>query len=134
RRRLPLRGRAGVPSPYRDAGHGGATMTPARTPAPPLLAVRDLVKHFPLRHSLIAAVRRAPPPVVRAVDGVSFSVAAGQTLALVGESGCGKTTTGRCVLFLQRPTSGAVIVDGEPVDPDDAAGMRRRRQELQIVF
>jgi oligopeptide/dipeptide ABC transporter ATP-binding protein len=71
---------------------------------------------------------------VRAVDGVSFSVAKRQTLALVGESGCGKTTTGRCVLFLQQPTSGQVIVNGELVDPHDEAAMRLRRKQLQIVF
>ena len=64
----------------------------------------------------------------------SFSVAKGRTLALVGESGCGKTTTGRCVLFLQEPTSGDIIVDGERVDPRDEAAMRLRRKQLQIVF
>ena len=58
----------------------------------------------------------------------------GRTLALVGESGCGKTTTGRCVLFLQEPTSGDIIVDGERVDPHDEAAMRLRRKQLQIVF
>jgi oligopeptide/dipeptide ABC transporter ATP-binding protein len=65
---------------------------------------------------------------------VSFSVAKGKTLALVGESGCGKTTTGRCVLFLQEPTSGQVMFKGEPIDPRDEATMRLRRKQLQIVF
>ena len=101
---------------------------------PPLLEVRHLVKHFPVRRSLGDSLRRRPHLAVRAVDGVSFSVAKGQTLALVGESGCGKTTTGRCVLFLQEPTSGDVIVDGERVDPRDEAAMRLRRKQLQIVF
>jgi oligopeptide/dipeptide ABC transporter ATP-binding protein len=104
------------------------------TNAAPLLEVRDLVKHYPVRRSLRDAARRAPPRTVRAVDGVSFQVAKGQTLALVGESGCGKTTTGRCVLFLQHPTSGEVIVNGERVDPSDAAAMRARRKQLQIIF
>jgi oligopeptide/dipeptide ABC transporter ATP-binding protein len=79
-------------------------------------------------------VLRRPRVTVRAVDGVSFSVGKGKTLALVGESGCGKTTTGRCVLFLQQPTSGEVIVHGQRVDPRDESAMRRRRKQLQIVF
>ena len=100
----------------------------------PLLEVRDLVKHFPVRRSLGDAVRQLPHQAVRAVDGVSFSVTKGQTLVLVGESGCGKTTTGRCVLFLQEPTSGEVMIKGERVDPRDEAAMRLRRKQLQIVF
>src|SRR5215203_7485780 len=101
---------------------------------PPLLEVRHLVKHFPVRRSLGDALRRKPHLAVRAVDGVSFAVAKGRTLALVGESGCGKTTTGRCVLFLQEPTSGDIIVNGQRVDPRDEAAMRLRRKQLQIVF
>lgn len=100
----------------------------------PFLEVRDLVKHYPLRRSLVDTLRRKPAPAVRAVDGVSFSVARGQTLALVGESGCGKTTTGRCVLFLQQPTSGEVLVAGEPIDPRNETLLRQRRKQLQIVF
>jgi len=100
----------------------------------PLLEVRQLVKHFPVRRSLGDALRRQPHLAVRAVDGVSFAVAKGRTLALVGESGCGKTTTGRCVLFLQEPTSGDIIVNGQRVDPHDEAAMRLRRKQLQIVF
>jgi oligopeptide transport system ATP-binding protein len=102
--------------------------------APPLLDVRDLVKHFPLRRTVMDTLRRVPHRMLHAVDGVSFSVNRGETLALVGESGCGKTTTGRCVLFLQEPTSGDVIVDGRRIDPGDAAAMRQRRKQLQIVF
>src|SRR5918994_2073946 len=100
----------------------------------PLLDVRNLVKHFPVLRSVVDVVRRLPHQAVRAVDGVSFSVTKGKTLALVGESGCGKTTTGRCVLFLQQPTAGEVILHGERVDPRDEAAMRRRRKQLQIVF
>src|ERR687897_3337706 len=100
----------------------------------PLLQVTGLVKHYPLKHGVFDRVRGRRPGAVRAVDGIDFAISRGQTLALVGESGCGKTTTGRCVLFLQRPTAGEVIVDGERVDPRDEAAMRRRRKQLQIVF
>jgi oligopeptide/dipeptide ABC transporter ATP-binding protein len=100
----------------------------------PLLEVRDLVKHYPVRRTLGDALRGTPRLAVRAVDGVSFSVSRGKTLSLVGESGCGKTTTGRCVLFLQQPTSGEVLVDGQRVDPADESAMRRRRKQMQIVF
>jgi oligopeptide transport system ATP-binding protein len=102
--------------------------------SPPLLEVRDLVKHYPVRRTFAETLRRSPAPVVRAVDGVSFGIGRGQTLALVGESGCGKTTTGRCVLFLQHPTAGEVLVDGQRLDPGDEAAMRERRKQLQIVF
>src|SRR5215212_9891919 len=100
----------------------------------PLLDVHNLVKHFPVRRSMSDAVRRLPHQAVRAVDGVSFQVQRGETLALVGESGCGKTTTGRCVLFLQQPTSGEVLFAGTPIDPRDTATLRERRKQLQIVF
>ncbi len=101
---------------------------------PPLLEVRNLVKHYPLGRSLLDRVRRSPVRAIRAVDGVSFTIERGQTVALVGESGCGKTTTGRCVLFLQKPTSGEVFIAGQRVDPRDDAAMRQRRKQLQIVF
>jgi oligopeptide transport system ATP-binding protein len=71
----------------------------------PILEVRDLVKDFDVSTGLFKRARG----VVRAVAGVSFSIPRGETLGLVGESGCGKTTTGRCVLQLERPTSGSVI-------------------------
>jgi oligopeptide/dipeptide ABC transporter ATP-binding protein len=100
----------------------------------PLLDVRGLVKHYPLKQGLLAKLSKQPAVAVRAVDGVDFAIARGKTLALVGESGCGKTTTGRCVLFLQRPTAGEVRFEGEPIDPDDEEGLRRRRRQLQIVF
>ena len=77
----------------------------------PLLAVEHLVKHFPVRRSLTGQVRSA----IRAVDDVSFTVGAGETLALVGESGCGKSTTGRLVLRLLEPTSGKVSFAGREI-------------------
>ncbi len=102
--------------------------------AVPLLEVRDLVKHYPVRRSITDSLRRVPAQAIRAVDGVSFTVDRGQTVALVGESGCGKTTTGRCILFLQNPTSGDVLIDGQRIDPADESAMRDRRKQLQIVF
>ena len=97
---------------------------------PPLLEVRHLVKHFPVRRSLVTRCC-GRWRCARSMVSVSASPR-GRTLALVGESGCGKTTTGRCVLFLQEPTSGDIIVNGQR-RPRDEAAMRRRKQ-LQIVF
>ena len=101
---------------------------------PALLEVRNLVKHYPVGRSVGDILRGRPGAAVRAVDGVTFQVQRGETLALVGESGCGKTTTGRCVLFLQQPTSGYVLVAGEAIDPPNASTLRERRKQLQIVF
>ncbi len=101
---------------------------------PPLLDVRGLVKHYPLKQGMLSKLRGQRPAAVRAIDGIDFTIGRGKTLALVGESGCGKTTTGRCVLFLQRPTAGEVRFDGELIDGDDEAALRGRRRHMQIVF
>jgi oligopeptide/dipeptide ABC transporter ATP-binding protein len=95
-----------------------------------LLEVRDLHKHFPIRKGLFSRTVGH----VRAVDGVSFDLRRGETLGLVGESGCGKTTTGRCVLRLLEPTSGAVRFEGRSVLGLRARELRELRREMQIVF
>lgn len=95
----------------------------------PLLEVRRLVKHFVVGRSWL---RRGT--LVRAVDGVSFSIEEGETFGLVGESGSGKTTTGRCILRLIEPTSGEVRFRGEDVLMFSPARLRRARRDMQIVF
>ena len=96
-----------------------------------LLEVRDLVKHFPVTRGLIFGQHMGS---VRAVDGVSFDVGAGETLSLVGESGCGKSTTGRVILRLIEPTAGKVRFDGEDVFALPKSELRRLRREIQIIF
>ena len=96
----------------------------------PLLSVRDLVKHFPIRKGLFSRVAGQ----VHAVDGVSFDIAAGETLGLVGESGCGKSTTGKAILRLADVSSGSIAWRGERIDQYNNAQMRPVRRELQAVF
>ena len=99
--------------------------------AAPLLAVRDLVKEFPVRGGGVV-----PRTVgrVQAVSGVSLDLAAGETLGLVGESGCGKSTVGRAILQLQRPTSGSVCFAGRELTTLPERALRAVRRDLQIVF
>src|SRR5882762_2863130 len=90
-----------------------------------LVRVRGLVKHFPVEGS---------DDVVRAVDGVSFEIFQGETLGLVGESGCGKSTAGRCLLRLIEPTTGEITFDGRNVATMGKGQLRELRREMQIVF
>jgi oligopeptide transport system ATP-binding protein len=95
-----------------------------------LLDVRNLVKHFAVGGGLFGG----RPGIVRAVDGVSFTLRKGETLGLVGESGCGKTTTGRCILQLEQPTSGQIVFEGRDLTGLDAPGMRDVRRRMQVIF
>ena len=97
---------------------------------PPLLAVRDLKTHFPIRKGIL----RKQVGAVKAVDGVSFDVCAGQTVALVGESGCGKTTVGRSLMRLVEPSAGRVELNGIDLLQLEAKDLRAERRKIQMVF
>ena len=96
----------------------------------PLLEVRELKKHFPITRGVMARVSGQ----VYAVDGVSFEIERGETLGLVGESGCGKSTVGRTVLKLLQPTSGRIVVDGTDITDLDAAKMFPYREKMQMIY
>ncbi len=96
----------------------------------PLLQVTGLKKHFPVRRGLFGRVSGA----VRAVDGVDFTLAAGQTLGVVGESGCGKSTLGRLVLRLMDASAGRIVFDGRDLGTLDASTLRAQRRAMQIIF
>ena len=95
-----------------------------------LLEVQHLVKHFAVGGGMFSA----PTGQVRAVDDVSFTIHRGETVGLVGESGCGKTTTGRCILQLERPTSGRILFEGIDLTTLDQAALRTVRRKVQVIF
>ena len=96
----------------------------------PILRVQNLVKHFPITGGMLGRVVDR----VHAVDGVSFDLAAGETLGVVGESGCGKSTTGRCILRLIEPTSGEVWFEGKSVTKASKTELRALARDMQIIF
>ena len=99
--------------------------------AEPLLQVRNLKMYFPVTQGMFIQRKVAE---VKAVDGVSFDIRRGETLGLVGESGCGKTTTGRCILQLERPTDGEIIFDGVDLTELDNKALIPLREKIQVIF
>ncbi|MDT0307719.1 dipeptide ABC transporter ATP-binding protein [Streptomyces sp. DSM 44917] len=99
--------------------------------AEPILQVRDLVKHFPLTHGLLLRRRVG---AVRAVDGVSFDLRPGETLGIVGESGCGKSTVAKLLMALERPTAGQILYKGEDIAKLSGRALKAVRRNIQMVF
>ena len=97
----------------------------------PLVEVRDLVKHFPITRGIVWKRKIA---AVKAVDGVSFEVMRGETLGIVGETGCGKSTTARLMMRLLEPTSGSVHFDGRDITHSKGAKLKAVRREMQMIF
>src|SRR5437763_15180790 len=92
-----------------------------------LLEIRNLKKHFPVR-------RHGRTAQLKAIDGISLAIADGETVGLVGESGCGKSTVGRCILRLVEPSEGSVLFEGSDILALPPAGMRPLRRRMQIIF
>ncbi len=128
---MPVDGATAVPVPLGALGaHTAATGSVTVAGEQPLVEVRDLVKHFPVRGGIL----QRQIGTVQAVDGVSFEVRRGETLGLVGESGCGKTTVGRLLLRLIEPTSGTIRFDGQDITGLKGNDLKPFRRRMQIIF
>jgi len=97
----------------------------------PLLEVRGLAMHFPITEGIVISRKIGD---VKAVDGIDFTIGRGETLGLVGESGCGKTTTGRCILRLEKPTAGQILFDGQDVAHAQGRDLVSLRKRMQVIF
>jgi oligopeptide transport system ATP-binding protein len=106
-------------------------MTVAAIDTKPLLEVRGLQMHFPVTEGIVINRKIGE---VKAVDGIDFTVGRGETLGLVGESGCGKTTTGRCILRLEKPTAGEILYDGVDIAKMDRKDLLALRRRIQVIF
>ena len=106
-------------------------MTVAAIDGRPLLEVRGLRMHFPVTEGIITSRKIGE---VKAVDGIDFTVRRGETLGLVGESGCGKTTTGRCILRLEKPTAGEIVYDGVDIAKMERKDLLALRRRIQVIF
>src|SRR6266550_565144 len=106
-------------------------MTVAEIETKPLLEVKGLQMHFPVTEGIVINRKVGE---VKAVDGIDFWINRGETLGLVGESGCGKTTTGRCILRLERPTAGQILFDGRDVNRMERPELSALRRRMQVIF
>jgi ABC-type glutathione transport system ATPase component len=114
-----------------DGPTPGGNGRPAPAPGTPLIEVENLVKQFPITQGIILQKRLGE---VRAVEDVSFTLRHGETLGLVGESGCGKSTTARLVMRLLEPTAGTIRFEGRDITRLGGSGLRALRREMQMIF
>src|SRR6266571_5111873 len=131
-RAAPVRNRTGSPSRVLplSRSHGGDGTT---DPGEPLVRIRDLKVWFPLRHGLLRELVGGKTTWVRAVDGASFDIRRGEVFCLVGESGCGKTTTGKAILRLNEPTHGSIFFEAPPEQWDRFVAREQRLAELEPI-